>query len=122
MSTILVIEDDVLNLELFKQFIGMLGYHVLTATNAHEGIALAQAEQPVLILMDIRLPGAMDGIEATRRLKQDPATAYIPVIVATAHKEPGLEQRAFEAGCEGYFLKPIDMRALKEVIGSHVKS
>jgi two-component system cell cycle response regulator DivK len=98
------------------------GYTVLSATDAEAGLALAHAEQPDLILMDIQLPG-MDGLEATTLLKQDAATRAIPVIALTALAMKGDEERILAAGCDGYIAKPIRYKEfLAAVAGQLVRS
>ena len=90
------------------------GHTLVIAVNAEAGLALARAEQPQLILMDIQLPG-MDGLEATRVLKRDESTSAIPVIALTALAMKGDEERILAAGCNGYIAKPI---AYKEFLGT----
>jgi CheY-like chemotaxis protein len=108
---ILVVEDNPLNMELAVDVLGAAGYIVLQAENAERGIALARAERPALILMDVRLPG-MDGLSATEILKGEPETREIPVVALTAHAMKGDEEKALAAGCKGYITKPIDTRTL----------
>ena len=91
---------------------------VATATAA-EAIALARSAAPVLILMDVALPG-MDGLEATRILKADAATRGIPIVALTAHAMKGDEQKALQAGCDGYLTKPINTRALTRTISRYI--
>jgi CheY-like chemotaxis protein len=110
-ETILVIEDNPLNMELTADVLGAAGYTVLQAENAERGIALARAERPALILMDVSLPG-MDGLSATEILKGEAETRRIPVVALTAHAMKGDEEKALAAGCHGYITKPIDARAL----------
>jgi CheY-like chemotaxis protein len=109
MMTILIIEDNRRNMLLVRELLAMHGFRTLEASEAEEGITRAKAERPDLILMDLQLPG-MDGLTATRLLRQDPATAAIPVIALTAHAMKGDRERALEAGCTGYIPKPIDTR------------
>lgn len=104
---ILIIEDNLLNMELVKELLESAGYNALQALDAETGMELARSERPALILMDIRLPG-IDGLEATRILKADPATQHIPVVAVTAHAMSGYDQVVREAGCVGYITKPID--------------
>lgn len=104
---VLVIEDDPLNRKLVHALLSIGGYRVLEAGNAEEGLAIAREKSPDCILMDLRLPG-MDGLSATRLLKQDPALKTIPVIALTAYAMSGDEQKAREAGCDAYITKPID--------------
>jgi CheY-like chemotaxis protein len=106
---VLLIEDNPINMELATDLLEGSGFEVVTAQDAELGINLARETQPSLILMDLSLPG-MDGLEATRALKADPQTAAIPVVAVTAHAMKGDEQKALDAGCEGYITKPIDTR------------
>jgi len=109
---ILIVEDNPMNMEL-------AGFLVLPATTAEEGLVLARTELPDLILMDIGLPG-MDGLEATRRLKQDPATAHIPVVAVSASVMSGDETKAFVAGCCAYISRPIDTRQFAKTVASYL--
>jgi two-component system, cell cycle response regulator DivK len=119
-ETILVVEDNPLNMELAADILGVAGYTVLRADNAERGIALARAEKPALILMDVRLPG-MDGLRATEILKGEPETREIPVVALTAHAMKGDEEKALAAGCAGYITKPIDTRALAGEVARWVR-
>lgn len=111
MANILVVEDTPANMKLAKVILENAGYTVLPARNALDGIALARAVKPDLILMDIQLPG-MDGLAATRQLKDDPVTASIPIIAMTAFAMQGDEEKMRAAGCDGYLAKPISRQAL----------
>lgn len=106
MAKILVVEDNPTNMKLAVLLLETAGHTVLTAPDAEGGLALARAEQPSLILMDIQLPG-MDGLVATQMLKQDEATRDIPVIALTALAMKGDEERIRAAGCDGYVAKPL---------------
>ena len=106
MAKVLVVEDNVTNMTLATFLLKSVGHTVLSATDAEAGLALARAEQPALILMDIQLPG-MDGLQATVLLKGDPATRGIPVIALTALAMKGDEARIRTAGCDGYIAKPM---------------
>ena len=108
-ETILVIEDNPLNMELATDLLELHGFTVLQAGNAEDGILLARESLPDLILMDISLPG-IDGLEATRILKSDERTAAIPIVAVTAHAMKGDEEEIHAVGCEGYIAKPIDTR------------
>lgn len=116
---ILVIEDQPLNMELVRDLLEMGGYAVLQTTNAEEGLVLARAELPDLILMDIGLPD-MDGLTAIRKLKEDPATQRIPVVALTAHAMKGDREKAQEAGCAGYLTKPIDTRTFVQQVRDYL--
>lgn len=108
---ILVVEDNSVNMELVTDLLESHGYAVLQAYSAEEALSLARDKRPALILMDISLPG-MDGLEAIKRLKADPKTRDMPVVCLTAHAMSGDEERALQAGANGYFTKPIDTREL----------
>jgi CheY-like chemotaxis protein len=118
-TKVIVIEDNPLNMELVSDLLETAGFKVYAATKAEEGVAIARAEAPDVILMDIALAG-MDGLSATRLLKEDPATRHIPVIALTAHAMRGDEQKALDAGCTGYIVKPINTRTFAEVVASYV--
>ena len=106
MAKVLIVEDNPTNMRLAVVLLESAGHTVINATDAEAGLTMARAEQPNLILMDIQLPG-MDGLEATRLLKQDDATRAIPVIALTALAMKGDEERIRAAGCDGYIAKPL---------------
>ena len=119
MSKILVIEDNVDNMTLAVFLLQSAGHSVLSATDAEAGLSLARDEQPNLILMDIQLPG-MDGLEATRLLKQDDATRGIPVIALTALAMKGDEERIRAAGCDGYIAKPLAYKEFLAIVAARL--
>ena len=119
MSRILIIEDNTANMTLVTFLLQSAGHTVLSAGDAEAGLTLARAEQPDLILMDIQLPG-MDGLEATRLLKQDVATSAIPVIALTALAMKGDEERIRAAGCDGYIAKPLAYRDFLATISAQL--
>jgi CheY-like chemotaxis protein len=106
MATILVVEDNEMNLDMLSRRLQKRGHHVLAATDGAAGVDMALADQPHLILMDMSLP-VMDGWEATRRIKGNPATRHIPVIALTAHAVAGDREKCLEAGCDEYENKPV---------------
>lgn len=108
-KVVLVVEDNDLNMKLIRSLLILGKYRVLEAGNAEDGLILARQSQPDLILMDIQLPG-MDGLAATRVLKEDSSLRGVPVLALTAHAMAGDEQKALEAGCDGYIAKPVDTR------------
>jgi CheY-like chemotaxis protein len=110
MKRILVVEDVEFNRELVVQLLEDT-YEIVTAADGAEGIRLAQRERPDLILMDLSLP-VIDGWEATRRLKADPALRSIPIIALSAHAMRGDEERALQVGCDDYLSKPLDENLL----------
>ena len=114
-KTVLVIEDNEMNMKLVRVLLQMGQYDILEAADAESGIPLARAHKPDLILMDVHLPG-MDGLSATRIIKQDPALKQIRVIALTSYAMEGDEKKAIEAGCDGYITKPIDTRTFLDTI------
>ena len=111
MARILVIEDNPTNMKLASLLLRNAGHSVLSAIDAESGLALARAERPDLIMMDIQLPG-MDGLAATALLKLDPLTAAIPVIAVTAMAMTSDREKTRAAGCDGYISKPLRYRDL----------
>ena len=111
MAKILVIEDNAANMKLACLLLRKADHEVLCAVDAETGLTLARAEQPALILMDIQLPG-MDGLAATALLKQDPATAAIPVIALTAMAMKADQEKSLLAGCDAYIAKPLRYQQL----------
>ena len=110
---ILYVEDIEENVYVLKARLKRAGYTVLVAVNGVEGVAMAKARQPSLILMDLGLP-VLDGWEATRRLKEAPETRHIPVIALSAHAMAGEREKALAAGCDEFDTKPIDFPRLLE--------
>jgi two-component system, cell cycle response regulator DivK len=110
MTAVLVVEDNPRNLKLVRDLLEHLGYRTLEATTAEDGLALARAHRPDLVLMDVQLPG-MDGVQALTRLRADPATSGIPVVAVTAFAMKDDRARFVAAGFDGYLEKPIDVRA-----------
>ncbi len=108
---VLVIEDNHMNAKLLRDVLQAQGYEVAESTNAEEGLELARARLPALILMDIQLPG-MNGDQALRELKRDPSTAAIPVIAVTASVMPMERNQILEAGFDGFQGKPISVKEL----------
>jgi two-component system, cell cycle response regulator len=118
-TTILVIEDNALNMKLVRSLLTLGGYQVLEAEDAEKGIELALHHLPDLILMDIQLPG-MDGLEATRILKSKEKTQAIPVVALTAYAMSGDEIKAREVGCSGYITKPLNTRTFLEAVKKYL--
>ena len=115
MPKILLVEDNEMNRDMLSRRLQRRSYEVVTAVDGEQGIAMALAESPDLILMDMSLP-VMDGWEATRRLKAVPETAGIPVIALTAHAMAGDREKALEAGADDYDTKPVEFVRLLEKI------
>src|SRR3712207_5936253 len=111
MPTILLVEDNEMNRDMLSRRLERRGYEVVCAVDGEQGVALALAESPGLILMDMSLP-VLDGWEATRRIKTAPETSAIPVIALTAHAMEGDRERAMAAGCDDYDTKPVEFPRL----------
>ena len=116
---ILIVDDNRVNLKLARVLLASEGYEVRTAEDTNEALAVLTEFRPRLILMDIQLPG-VDGLEATRRLKADPATRDIIILALTAYAMKGDDQKARDAGCDGYVTKPIDTRTLAATVAAHL--
>src|SRR4029077_19884274 len=115
MKKILLIEDNELNRDMLSRRLQKRGYEVVMAADGETGVAMAQAEAPGLILMDVSLPG-IDGWEATRRLRAAPETRHIPIVALTAYTTSGDRDKALAAGCDDFDTKPIDLpRLLGEI-------
>ena len=117
---ILIIDDTPVNLRLTRILLVNEGYNVVTAASAEEGLELLNSCHPLLILVDIQLPG-IDGLEFTRRVKQDPRFQDVSIVALTAFAMKGDEQKALDAGCDGYITKPIDTRALGARVRAHLE-
>jgi two-component system cell cycle response regulator DivK len=115
MANVLVVEDNPANMKLTSLLLQRAGHTVLAAVDAETGLRLARGEKPDLILMDIQLPG-MDGLEATAILKQDPATASMPIIALSALAMKADEERSQTAGCDAYIVKPLRYKELYAAI------
>ncbi len=111
MPKILLVEDNEMNRDMLSRRLERKGYVVILAVDGQQGVELTRAEMPDLILMDMSLP-VLDGWEATRLIKADPATQAIPVIALTAHAMLGDREKAFAAGCDDYDIKPIELPRL----------
>ena len=111
MPKILLVEDNEMNRDMLSRRLEKRGYTVSIAVDGGEGVAKAKAELPDLILMDMSLP-VLDGWDATRQIKADPATVKIPVIALTAHAMESDRQKALEAGCDDFDTKPVELNRL----------
>jgi len=118
-KTVLVIEDNDLNMEIVVAALELCDYQALQATNAETGIELARTHLPDLILMDIQLPG-MDGYAATRLIKEDPAIKGIPVVALTAYAMKKDQEKAYQAGCTGYISKPFSLKPFMEAVKGYL--
>jgi CheY-like chemotaxis protein len=110
--TVLLVDDNEDNRIIYATYLRHRGYRVLLASTGDDGVAVATTERPDVILMDMTLPGTIDGCEATAVLKQDSRTAHIPVIALTAHASAEHQARAAAAGCAAYLRKPIEPGAV----------
>ena len=118
MSLVLIVEDNDKNLKLVRDVLQATGYQTVEAASAEEGLIIARKRLPQLVLMDIQLPG-MNGIEALRRLRAEPATRNIPVIAISASVMQQARREIVQAGFDGFIEKPID---LKQFLGSVAKA
>ena len=114
-SRVLLVEDDAFSLKLMRDVLMARGYRIAEATNGRDGLELAVSVAPDLIVMDVGLPG-MDGVEVTRRLKSDEATARIPVLAVTAYAMPGDEDRMRAAGCDEFLTKPLSFAQFVTIV------
>ncbi|MEO6711941.1 MAG: response regulator [Mycobacteriales bacterium] len=112
---ILIVEDNAANMKLASLLVRNAGHTAVGAVDAETGLTLARAQRPDLILMDVQLPG-MDGLAATALLKNDPATASIPVIAVTAMAMKADEEKSRLAGCDAYIAKPLRYQELYAAI------
>jgi two-component system cell cycle response regulator DivK len=110
-ATVLVVEDNDLNLKLVKDVLEHAGFSVVVARSGETGVDLAVEQQPDLVLLDLGLPG-IDGHEALRRLRASPRTRSLPVVAVTAYAMAADRARALEAGFDGYLEKPLDVLSL----------
>jgi two-component system cell cycle response regulator DivK len=115
MPTILLVEDNEMNRDMLSRRLQRKGYQIVTATDGEQGLSMARATGPDLILMDITLP-EMDGWEVARLLKDDESTRHIPIIALTARALVSDRAKAFEVGCDDYDTKPVDFVRLTEKI------
>jgi CheY-like chemotaxis protein len=111
MAKILIVEDNEMNRDMLSRRLERRGYTTIIAVDGVAGVEKARAEAPDLILMDMSLPG-IDGWEASRQLKADPATAAIPIIALTAHAMTSDRDKALQAGCNDYDTKPVELPRL----------
>ncbi len=118
-KVILIVEDEPKNLKLVRDLLQVSGYKTIEATDGKQGVALARARKPGLILMDIMMP-VIDGLEATRILKADATTRNIPVIALTSFVMKGDKERILQAGCDGYITKPIDIQEFLKKVAEYL--
>jgi len=120
-AKILLVEDNEMNRDMLSRRLERRGYQVVIAVDGAEGVRMAQAEAPALILMDMSLP-VLDGWEATRQIKAAPATGGIPIIALTAHAMSGDREKAMEVGCDDYDTKPVEIARLLDKIAALLKA
>ena len=116
---ILVVEDQLDNRQILRDLLTSVGFQLLEAEDGAQGVAAAEAHRPDLILMDIQMP-VLDGYEATRRIKANPALKAIPIIVVTSYALSGDEEKARAAGCDDYITKPYSPRQLLAKVNAHL--
>lgn len=114
-KTVLYVEDNEFNRKIVRQLLSVTSYRLLEATDGEQGVAMALESPPDLVLMDIQLP-RLSGLDATRRIRQDPRTAHVPIIVVTSFALGGDDQKALEAGASAYMAKPYSPRQMLELI------
>ena len=113
--TVLVVEDTEDNRFMMRRLLEMSGYTVIEARNGEEAVIMAKDAEPALILMDLSLP-VIDGLAATRLIRQVPSLKVTPIIAVSAHDSADFQVHAMEAGCNGYVTKPIDFSELDQLI------
>lgn len=118
-KTVMIVEDNELNMKLFNDLLESRGYAVIQTRSGLEALDLAKAHHPDLILMDIQLP-EVSGLVVTKWLKDDDEVAHIPVIAVTAFAMKGDEERILQGGCEGYISKPISVHHFLETIARYI--
>lgn len=119
-KTVLIVEDNELNTKLFRDLLTSRGHRVLETRDGKEGLRLARAEKPNLILMDIQLP-EISGFELIKILKGDPETYPIPIIAVTAFAMKGDEEKIRRSGCEDYLAKPISVSSFFKTVQSYLE-
>ena len=120
MTKILLVEDNEMNRDMLSRRLEKRGYEVVIAVDGAEGVERARSDAPDLVLMDMSLP-VVDGWEATRRIKSDPASRAIPVIALTAHAMAGDEEKARGVGCDDFDTKPVELPRLLAKIEALLK-
>ncbi|HEY3306762.1 MAG TPA: response regulator [Candidatus Binatia bacterium] len=114
-KTILYVEDNEYNLKIVRQLLSRTSYRLIEAVDGEQGVATALREVPDLVLMDIQLP-KLSGLDATRRIRTDPKTAHVPIVVITSFALSGDSEKAKEAGASAYLAKPYSPRELLQMI------
>jgi len=118
-KTVLIVEDNELNMKLFNDLLEARGYNVLQTRSGVEAVQIVREKMPDLILMDIQLP-EVSGLQVTQWIKDDPALKHIPVIAVTAFAMKGDEEKIRQGGCEGYLSKPISVANFLETVRNYI--
>jgi two-component system, cell cycle response regulator DivK len=118
-KTVLIVEDNELNMKLFRDLLEAHGYETSGTSNGYEALEIVRKTRPDLVLMDIQLP-QVSGLEVTRWIKDDPELRSIPVVAVTAFAMKGDEERILQGGCEGYISKPISVPHFLETIARYI--
>ena len=113
---VLYVEDNPNNVLLVQRILAAEGHHLLVAPDAAAGWEAAVTHRPDLILMDLHLPGEMNGLELTQQIKQQPELQHIPIVALTAHDSVEVETAALAAGCSGFLRKPADLRQIRQTL------
>jgi CheY-like chemotaxis protein len=121
MPTVLVVEDNEMNMQLVEYLLEEGGFQILKASSGEEALKLTNENVPDLILMDIHLPG-MDGLSVVKRMKESDRTSRIPILALTAHAMRGDRDRFLQAGCDGYISKPIDVKTFVPSIQRYIRA
>jgi len=116
---VLIVDDNLTNLKLMKIILSLEGYEIKTAINAQETLEIIPEFNPILILMDLQLPG-MDGLELTRQIKNNAKYRDIIIIAVTAYAMPGDKKKSLDAGCDGYIPKPINPQTLPQIVAEYI--
>ena len=119
-KTILIVEDNELNMKLFRDLLEAHGYQTIESRDGVEALKVARDERPDLILMDIQLP-EVSGLEVAKWIKEDESLKSIPIIAVTAFAMKGDEEKIREGGCEGYLAKPISLTSFLETVERHLQ-
>ena len=120
-KTILIVEDNELNMKLLDDILRMQGYKTVKSMDGSDAVDLTRSEHPDLILMDIQLPG-LSGLDITRTLKADDDLKYIPVVAVTSYALEGDREKILGSGCDGYITKPISINGFLETVARHLST
>lgn len=118
---ILYVEDTPQNMLLIKRIVGAIGHELLEATDGEKGWEIAISQRPDFILMDLRLPGTISGLDLIRQIKSHSELCKIPVVVLTAYGYDEMEEQAVAAGCDGFLVKPADIRQIRRTLSEFLE-